>query len=351
MEYAGDLVYSLMSCLTCFQSPVFKVNRHKYKILRLLGEGGFSYVYLVQDIQDGKEYALKKIRCPFGQESLQVAMAEVENYKIFHSELVIRALESSVVQEPDGSKTVYIVLPYYQRGNLQDRINRNLMNNDHFQEQELVRLLVQICKGLRVLHKHHMPPVESTINFEELGDEEERLLAESDRTTAMSEMVAFAHRDVKPANIMINDRGRPVLMDLGSCSRARMTLETRQQALQLQDLAAEHCTLPYRAPELFDVKTGSSIDERIDIWSLGCTLFALMYSVSPFEMQTNETGASLSLAICNGQYRFPDEPVYSQELKSIIAKCLTVDPLRRPFIDDILQDAERLRGTRSQTDA
>jgi serine/threonine kinase 16 len=353
-------VYSIVSCLTCFQSPVLRVNRRKYKIVRLLGEGGFSYVYLVEDIDDGQNYALKKIRCPFGQESLQVAMSEVESYRIFHSPRVIRALESAVVTDPDGSKVVYIVLPFYQRGNLQDRINRNLMNNQHFEESELTRILVEICRGILVMHKHHLPSVESTVNLEELDNsqvpdenEEQRLLSGVDSgtdistvdATAMSEVVAFAHRDIKPANVMLSDQGTPILMDLGSCSRARMTLETRRKALELQDLAAEHCTLPYRAPELFDVKTGASVDERVDIWSLGCTLFSLMYSVSPFEMQTNETGASLSLAVANGQYKFPSEPNYSDQLKDIVRKCLTVDPQQRPFIDEILHDAQALLET------
>lgn len=43
-------------------------------------------------------------------------------------------------------------------------------------------------------------------------------------------------------------------------------IHTRQQALLEQDIAAEHCTMPYRAPELFDVKTGVELDEKVDIW-------------------------------------------------------------------------------------
>ncbi len=48
--------------------------------------------------------------------------------------------------------------------------------------------------------------------------------------------------------------------------RARIRVETRQQALLEQDIAAEHSTMPYRAPELFDVKTGQTLDEKVDIW-------------------------------------------------------------------------------------
>jgi hypothetical protein len=33
-----------------------------------------------------------------------------------------------------------------------------------------------------------------------------------------------------------------------------------------QDIAAEHSTMPYRAPELFDVKSGRMLDEKVDIW-------------------------------------------------------------------------------------
>ena len=48
--------------------------------------------------------------------------------------------------------------------------------------------------------------------------------------------------------------------------RARIEVQTRQQALLEQDIASEHSTMPYRAPELFDVKTGKTLDEKVDIW-------------------------------------------------------------------------------------
>lgn len=90
---------------------------------------------------------------------------------------------------------------------------------------------------------------------------------------------------------MISDDGQPILMDFGStkkyvdhltpCThgppahdnivpphpfRARILPKTRQEALLEQDVAAEHSTLPYRAPELFDVKTDVWLDEKCDIW-------------------------------------------------------------------------------------
>lgn len=66
---------------------------------------------------------------------------------------------------------------------------------------------------------------------------------------------------------MIADDGvTPILMDFGSTVKARIRVENRSQALHQQDLAAEHSTMTYRAPELFDVKTGATLDEKVDIW-------------------------------------------------------------------------------------
>ena len=65
---------------------------------------------------------------------------------------------------------------------------------------------------------------------------------------------------------MIADDGRPILMDFGSAVKARIKIENRSQALLQQDIAAEQSTMAYRAPELFDVKTGVTLDEKVDIW-------------------------------------------------------------------------------------
>lgn len=344
MSLCGDFAYALASCLTCWGKPTLRINRHGFRIIKLLGEGGFSYVYLVR-AENGELYALKKIRCAFGQESIKSAMREIDNYKLFNSKSVIRLLESSMVQENDGTKTVYIVLPYYPNGNLQDRINNHLINNEHYEEKELIEMFLKICRAVQVMHKYRTSGPQSRTNLQD--DDEMALLAEEEgneqsEDTALDEFVPYAHRDVKPANIMLDDSNIPVLMDLGSCSRARLTLSTRQQALELQDLAAEHCTMPYRAPELFDVKTGSKVDERVDIWSLGCTFFALMYNSSPFELETAESGASLSLAIMNNQYKFPQYPEYSEQIKDLVSSCLVLEANERPFIDELIEKIEFL---------
>jgi serine/threonine kinase 16 len=52
----------------------------------------------------------------------------------------------------------------------------------------------------------------------------------------------------------------------GSVATARVQVCGTQAARTLQDLAAERCSMPYRAPELFNVESYCMVDERTDIW-------------------------------------------------------------------------------------
>lgn len=153
----------------------------------------------------------------------------------------------------------------------------------------------------------------------------------------------LAHRDLKPGNILISDDGKtPILMDFGSVSKARIPIRTRQDGLLQQDIAAENSTIPYRAPELFDVQTGTTLDEKVDIWSLGCTLYAAAYGQNPFEACVNEMGGSMALAILNGQYKFPEEDPYSQSFKDLVRLLLTLDPKERPNIQQVIERIESM---------
>lgn len=67
-------------------------------------------------------------------------------------------------------------------------------------------------------------------------------------------------------------RYQAVLMDFGSVQEGRRTVRSRSEALAIQEEAEAHATAPYRAPELFDMSSNCTIDERVDTWSLGCLL-------------------------------------------------------------------------------
>ncbi|TDZ12900.1 Serine/threonine-protein kinase ppk13 [Colletotrichum spinosum] len=397
-----DVFYSFGNCLNCFPgSPTLKINSRSFKILRLLGEGGFSYVYLVQDTSTSEELALKKIRCPFGAESVAQAMKEVEAYRLFaRTPGIIHAVDHAIATErggEPGSKTVYVLLPYYRRGNLQDLINANLVNHTAFPERRLMLLFLGVCKALRAMHKYRgagMERMEMGNGDEEdqqgkgkrnkggkrVGNvaasagaddedegEQQRPLMEGE-TPGSGDVKSYAHRDIKPGNIMIDDSGsNPILMDLGSIAPSPIAITSHSLAIATQDTAAEHSTMPYRAPELFDVRTGTVIDTKVDIWSLGCTLYACLVGKSPFEARSDETGGSLSLCVLGGDWRFPDEGIkrtgtsggmkgkavdsganggsagdvtISDPIREVVRKCLKVEPAERPDIDELIDIVE-----------
>lgn len=94
-------------------------------------------------------------------------MKEVEAYTLFtpnkniiHSVDYCVSTESGSKLRSDGgdagSKTVYILLPYYQRGNLQDAINANLVNHTNFPEKKLVVLILGVAKALKSMHHYRV---------------------------------------------------------------------------------------------------------------------------------------------------------------------------------------------------
>jgi serine/threonine kinase 16 len=199
-------------------------------------QGGFSYVYLVQDTATSELFALKKIRCPFGAESVAQAMKEVEAYRLFarapgiiHSADYAIATERSAGSEP-GAKTVYVVLPYLRRGNLQDMINANLVNHTRFPERRLMQLMAGVCRALREMHHYRggggggaggapgdgaaAERMEMRVNGVDEnvaaaksakvadGDDETEqqrpLMDEQEGAPAPGELRSYAHRDIKP---------------------------------------------------------------------------------------------------------------------------------------------------------
>lgn len=63
----------------------------------------------------------------------------------------------------------------------------------------------------------------------------------------------------------------------GSVATARVQVCGTQAARTLQDLAAERCSMPYRAPELFNVESYCMVDERTDIWVSIARSFRMTY--------------------------------------------------------------------------
>ncbi|XP_064647791.1 serine/threonine-protein kinase 16-like [Lineus longissimus] len=309
MNTFGLSLLMRMGCV-CARESV-QVGSRRYFVKERLGEGGFSYVDLIEDRHNHKYYALKRIAC-HSKEDERLSMVEVEIMKTFEQSNLCPCVESAIspINDPLRSliSEVLIVMPYYRKGTLQDEIEMMAKRLEHMREERILRLFRGICEGLKVMHSHNPP---------------------------------YAHRDIKPANVLIGDGDTPVIMDFGSAAKARVEIKGASEARRLQDIAAEKCTMPFRPPELFNVESYCVIDERVDIWSLGCTLYAMAFLESPFE-QPFVRGDSVALAVMAGKIPLPDNTIYSTDLVSLIKSMLNVDIKHRPYLESVINQTENL---------
>ncbi|XP_050424096.1 serine/threonine-protein kinase 16 isoform X2 [Adelges cooleyi] len=264
---------------------------------------GFSSVFLVKN-SNKVEYVLKCIYC-HDEGDREKAWNEAHLHKLFQNSyddqyiiklMGCKMLEKSTEFSKTPTDTFLMLLPYYKSGSLLDRLT--LFPNQTNLKQ-IVQYFRNICLGIKVFHD-----------------------------------MSYAHRDIKPANILFNNNNEPIIIDLGSAAPAKITISSQKEAQKLLDEVSERCSMTYRAPELFNIDIDSVIDERIDIWSLGCLLYAMLYKKSPFDL-VYERGDSVALAVISGKINFPS---YSCEsFNNLIMKMLTTDHLKRPNIDNVLE--------------
>ncbi|CAN1840095.1 Serine/threonine-protein kinase 16 [Linum perenne] len=305
------------------------INDVRFRILRQLGEGGFAFVFLVKEVpadnssavgaglaakvkdksqlsEDGN-YAMKKVLIQ-NKEQLELVREEIRVSSLFNHPNLLPLLDHAII-------SVKLLFPVHLDGTLLDNSKAMSAKREFFSTSEVLEIFRQLCAGLKAMHSFEPP---------------------------------YAHNDVKPGNVLLTHRkGQApiaILMDFGSARPARKQIRSRTEALRLQEWAAEHCSAPIRAPELWDCPSHADIDERTDIWSLGCTLYAIMYGVSPFEYALGESGGSLQLAVMNAQIKWPTGPksAYPEALHQFVTWMLQPQATVRPCIDDIVIHVDKL---------
>ncbi|KAK7071980.1 Serine/threonine-protein kinase 16 [Halocaridina rubra] len=311
MNTAGLAILVRMGNCICARETV-KINDRRYYVRESLGEGGFSTVELVEDATSRKLYALKRITC-HSQSDQKIALAEVEYHKALSHPNIIECVNSDLVGVPDimGNRTsqVLIVLPYCPRGTLYDELMRRQKAGSHLDEVMVLSIFRGVCEAVQCMHSAKPHPL--------------------------------AHRDIKTTNVLLKEDLSPLLMDFGSVTKARIEVNGSSDARRLQDEAAERSSMPYRPPELFNVESFCHIDERTDVWSLGCLLYALCFYKSPFD-SVYERGDSVALAVVSGNVKFPEVHPYSEELVELIKSILKVNLEERPYTDWVINSVDLL---------
>lgn len=210
----------------------------KYEILKKIGQGGMSVVYLAIDNRLNKQWAVKEI-----------LYKEKEKIDIFLKGLEIEANILKKLDHPvlprivdiiHYEENIYVIMDFIEGRTLTD-----ILKEEGAQPQELViEWAKQLADALDYLHSLDPPVI---------------------------------YRDMKPSNIMLKPEGTIKLIDFGTAK------EFNQE--NIADTIALG-TKGYAAPEQFGDASGRGIhntDARTDIYSLGATLYHLVTGNNPSE--------------------------------------------------------------------
>ena len=213
-------------------------------MIRKVGEGGMSFVYLAQDVATQERFAIKVLSPSLSEDANAMARLRREaalGMRLAHTNVchIMRLGETE-----DG--LVYVVMPFVEGELLADRTNR--LGNIPL--EEATRFVRDMCEGLQMAHQ-----------------------------------LKIVHRDLKPENVMICRRPDgteyAVVMDFGLAKE-------RKAEGELQKLTATGIILgtpEFMSPEQL---RGKTLDARTDIYSLSLMVFEMLTGKLPFQGRTQQ---------------------------------------------------------------
>jgi len=261
-----------------------------FHIKKVLGGGGFSIVYLAEEIESGKEFVIKeympsrlakresdetviprddstmmafqKGRMMFFQEASTLATLQHEN--IVNVRSFFRA-----------NNTVYMALYYEPGTELQDYIVRR---KGGLSEKLILTIFPPLINALKIIHEH-----------------------------------GYLHLDIKPGNIHIRSGGRPLLLDFGAVHQRQLS---RQEQIG-------HVTSTGFSP-IEQYKKNGYMGPWTDIYSIGATIYTCMNGKPPPPANQRHDSDTIKPAVSTFRKH------YSKSLLEAVDWALEVDPECRP---------------------
>jgi serine/threonine protein kinase len=203
-----------------------QVLSNRYRIVKLIGQGGFGAVYRAWDISLKQPVAVKE-----NLDTSQEAQRQFEREATLMASLRHPNLPRVTDHFLIPGQGQYLVMDFVEGQNLQEAL---LARGRPFTEQEILPWVEQVCSALAYLHGLASPII---------------------------------HRDIKPQNIIITPDGQAMLVDFGISKIYDVNLRTT--------VGAKAVTPGYSPPEQY---SGGVTDARTDIYALGATLYYLLTS-------------------------------------------------------------------------
>ncbi|XP_020672824.2 mitogen-activated protein kinase kinase kinase NPK1-like isoform X2 [Dendrobium catenatum] len=254
----------------------------------LIGCGAFGHVYMGMNLDSGELLAVKQVLLGNSNASKEKAQAhireleeEVKLLKNLSHRNIVRYL--GTVREEE---TLNILLEFVPGGSISSLLGKF----GSFPEAVIKMYTKQLLQGLEYLHKN-----------------------------------GIIHRDIKGANILVDNKGCIKLADFGA-SKQVAKLATMTAAKSMKG------TPYWMAPEVI-LQTGHTFSA--DIWSVGCTVIEMATGKPPWSQQYQEVAALFHIGTTKSHPPIPEH--LSSEAKHFLLKCLHKEPKLRPPASDLLQ--------------
>ena len=282
-----------------------------YRLLRRIGEGGMSRVWLAER-DDGlfeQQVAIKVLHRFAG---------DLEEYRRrfdFERRILARLEHPNIARILDGGITdgrPYVVLEYLEGLAITEHCRRHQLDLDR-----RLRLFLEVCDAVAHAHRH-----------------------------------LVVHRDLKPSNVLVTIEGRVRLLDFGiakllAAGDATAAVEAPKTRTGLMLLTPE-----YAAPEQL---RGESVSTATDVYGLGLLLYELLTDERPFDL-TGKRPSEIERIVCEEEPSRPStglrppgdastptvRPALRGDLDTIVLKALRKEPRERyGSVQELRDDIER----------
>jgi len=235
-----------------FQSDEFLAKR--YDMIRRVGRGGMSVVYLAHDRQLHRNVAVKVTR-PFEAEELDVQTARFVN----EARVLARLNHPNIVQVYDFAASesgMRIIMEYVEGRTLYQRVSQD----GPMSEVEVAAIACEVLDAIELIH----------------GE-------------------GVIHRDMKPGNVMLDDKGRVKVMDFGIAQTDGLDTDASSGSVV--------GTIKFMAPEQ---SRGETVTERSDLFSVGATMAYMLLGELPSVLRADQLPLNLRPVLLRAMARDPE---------------------------------------------
>lgn len=251
------------------------ILNNRYRIVKLLGQGGFGAVYKAWDLNLSYTCAVKENLDISAESQRQFLREATVLARLSHPNLP-RVTDHFIIPEQGQ----YLVMDFIEGDDLQTMIEKS----EIVPAEQVKRWILQVMDALIYLHSR-VPPV--------------------------------LHRDIKPANIRVTPEDKAYLVDFGLVKQVESTLKTA--------VGARAITAGYSPPEQYG---SGNTNARSDIYSLGATMYTLLTGLQPPESIQRATGETLRpVNVVN--------PAVPASLSNLVMRAMAVNPMDR--FSDVMQ--------------